>query len=618
MFGAPSALWLLAVLPLIVLLHMLRARRRDVPVSSILLWQRARQDLLAQMPVRRLERSLLLLLQLLTAAVVVLALARPQVTRPADGGAATVIVLDTSASMQATDVAPSRFDAARGGALAELEHGTGPVMVVEAGPRPRVASGFGPREIASATLMRLHPTDAPGRLDEAVAMALAQRLNGHAARVLVFTDRAIPAAPGVQYHIVGQTDRNVGIAGVRAERTGQSTVAVVQVHNAGHDVEQVPLTVSIDGRVVLHQIVRVPAGATVAVPVLVANEGILKASIAPNDSFAVDDTGYAVLGGPPVRVLVVGEQDRTLIEALRAAGAFVMPPHAFDAQALASSDVIVLNQTPPTELPPGNYLLVGTTGTNLPVASDGIIRTPEVLRWSHSHPVMRYVDLHELTIASALALQPQGGEVLAEAEVPLIWAHDAGGIRAVVVGFGLHESDLPVQVAFPILLRNILAWLTGAGAAYEAGDPLIVPAGPHPEALLTDPVGNSVVLPARGGKFVVPVLDRVGVYALQVGDRVRRFAVNPAPSTSEIAPVHRSASLAAAGSAGSAERHADLAPILLLVALVVLVVEWALWLRGRPRTALTRFRGAPPVPVFPRRSPPRPSVGAANPEAVQR
>src|SRR5207245_5389577 len=111
--GLPAALWLLAVLPVIVLLYMLRARRHDVPMSSVLLWQRARQDLLVHLPVRRLERSLLLVLQLLMAAVVVLALARPQVVLPAGGGLATVLVIDTSASMPVNDVAPSPCDAAR-------------------------------------------------------------------------------------------------------------------------------------------------------------------------------------------------------------------------------------------------------------------------------------------------------------------------------------------------------------------------------------------------------------------------------------------------------------------------------------------------------------------------
>src|SRR5439155_560029 len=122
-------------------------------------------------------------------------------------------------------------------------------------------------------------------------------------------------------------------------------------------------------------------------------------------------------------------------------------------------------------------------------------------------PVMRYVDLRDLTIASALALRPRGGEVLAEGEVPLIWAYDGAGIRAIVLGFGLPESDLPLQIAFPIFLNNALAWLSGTGGAFEAGDPLVVPAGPHPDAVLIDPAGNPTVLQARDGEFVGPALD---------------------------------------------------------------------------------------------------------------
>src|SRR3989454_5295823 len=140
--GLPGALWFLAVLPVIVLLYMLRARRQDVPISSVLLWQRARQDLLAHMPVRRLERSLLLLLQLLAASLVVLALARPQLVLPAASGLATALVMDTSASMQATDVVPSRFEAARAAALAEGARSDGPGMVVGAGPPPPAVTGF--------------------------------------------------------------------------------------------------------------------------------------------------------------------------------------------------------------------------------------------------------------------------------------------------------------------------------------------------------------------------------------------------------------------------------------------------------------------------------------------
>src|SRR5207237_891253 len=64
---------------------------------------------------RRPPLTLLLLLQLLVAALAAVALARP--ATPTDPPRHLALILDASASMQATDVAPSRFEAARTRAL---------------------------------------------------------------------------------------------------------------------------------------------------------------------------------------------------------------------------------------------------------------------------------------------------------------------------------------------------------------------------------------------------------------------------------------------------------------------------------------------------------------------
>ena len=112
-FITPLALLLgLLALP-IVLLYMLRLRRREMLVSSTMLWQKLLRDREANAPWQRLRRNLLLLLQLLILAALVFALARPFLPVPSVVTGNVVVLLDASASMQATDVEPSRFDAAR-------------------------------------------------------------------------------------------------------------------------------------------------------------------------------------------------------------------------------------------------------------------------------------------------------------------------------------------------------------------------------------------------------------------------------------------------------------------------------------------------------------------------
>ncbi|MBE2202467.1 MAG: VWA domain-containing protein, partial [Anaerolinea sp.] len=107
-----SLLFGLLALPIIIL-YMLRLRRRETLVSSTLLWQKLLRDREANAPWQKLRRNLLLLLQLLILAALALALARPFLPVPSVVSGSVVILLDGSASMTATDVAPTRFAAAK-------------------------------------------------------------------------------------------------------------------------------------------------------------------------------------------------------------------------------------------------------------------------------------------------------------------------------------------------------------------------------------------------------------------------------------------------------------------------------------------------------------------------
>src|SRR5688572_5368089 len=116
-FLAPAALFLASLAIPIIIFYMLKLRRQPARVSSLFLWQQVLEDRRANAPWQRLRRHLLLLLQLLILALLVMALARPYFTVQARVQGNVVLLLDASASMQATDVLPNRFEAARSAAL---------------------------------------------------------------------------------------------------------------------------------------------------------------------------------------------------------------------------------------------------------------------------------------------------------------------------------------------------------------------------------------------------------------------------------------------------------------------------------------------------------------------
>ena len=135
-FLAPQALWLLALLPVVVALHYLRARRRQRDVAALFLWRRAQANSARR---KRISPSWLLALQLMFIAAASVGVAGPRLTAAADDG--VIIVIDGSASMAAA----AEVDAAAGTRLSlavatARQHlaGRSSIALVRAGVVPRL------------------------------------------------------------------------------------------------------------------------------------------------------------------------------------------------------------------------------------------------------------------------------------------------------------------------------------------------------------------------------------------------------------------------------------------------------------------------------------------------
>src|SRR5438128_12663641 len=104
-FGAAAAL--------VVVFYILKLRRRAVAVPFSPRWQRILRDKEATSLFSKLKRLLSLLLQLALLALLVLALGDPRAAATLFKGRTLVVLVDASASMQATDGAPTRLASAK-------------------------------------------------------------------------------------------------------------------------------------------------------------------------------------------------------------------------------------------------------------------------------------------------------------------------------------------------------------------------------------------------------------------------------------------------------------------------------------------------------------------------
>ncbi|CAG0993725.1 hypothetical protein PHYC_02442 [Phycisphaerales bacterium] len=244
-------------IPALLILYFLKLRRRDVEVSTTLLWKKAIQDLQANAPFQKLRRNILLILQLLVLGGLLAALGQPQIKGQTVTGARHVILLDRSASMSAMDEEErgekvSRLDAAKKQAIALVESlregglfdkdKADQAMVIafdsQAEIRQQLTSD---KDALKRAIEAVTPTETPTAIEEAIRLAKAQQQKRKVEGVEVegltsdvpftmhiYSDGCIPdagkAAPGpedkVEFHRVGTSEAaNVAIVGMRAERS---------------------------------------------------------------------------------------------------------------------------------------------------------------------------------------------------------------------------------------------------------------------------------------------------------------------------------------------------------------------------------------------------------------
>jgi Ca-activated chloride channel family protein len=572
----PSGLWWLAAVPLVLLLYWLRPQRKDVVVPSVLLWRRSLGERSRRTLLRRLERDLLLWLQLGAVCVGALALARP--LRPLPAGAQDlVVVLDAGIRMQAQDVPPSRFEAARRAALERVASGAfGRVAVVLAARQPRVLQPLGPsRSAAAAALRAASPTDGPSDLGAAVRLATSLSPVGRAVEVHVFSDRHVG---GAHNHVFGGRLDDVAVVGVVASPAAQGMQRVaVRVRNDHPQARRVEVSVQVDGRPASRLPLWLPPGGEGTVRAVVPAGQLVEAAVPGGDPLPANDRFVAAgAAAPRPSVLLVGPREPFLEHGLRVLAGRVDRQAVPQPQAWSGYDVVVAHRVQLGSLPPGNYLLMGTTAADLPARLRGTVLAPEVVRQARTHPLLRFVDLGSVRVRRAWDLEVRGGEVLAEATAPVVWAYEDEGLRAVLVAFDLRDSDFGLRPAFPIFLANALDWLAGpAVRTVEAGVSVSLPSGVHRVARLFGPAGAQTVQ-ARGGRFLLPPFDRAGVYRLEAGALRRWWAVHPGPlevgGPAEVAKAE----------VRPAEQAAEWTPLLLAGFVALLGAEWWLFTRRRP------------------------------------
>jgi Ca-activated chloride channel homolog len=551
-FLSPLALGLFALAAPLLLLYFLKVRRRERSVSSLLLWEVAVRERQASTVFHRFQRDPLVILQLLGLLALSLALARPTATVVGRGARKVVVVLDTSASMKATDVGPSRLAAAKRAARALVDRlsAGAEVIVIEAGVSPRVTAPLSrDHSRASAAITAAQGHDVPSRLGEAVRTARALTADDPHAEIQVFTDGTHPPSEGndltdarVRWHGVGRRSDNVGITSFAIRKEYFSSFeyqAFLSLVNFSKTEKAFSLTLDLDGKTLAAKSLTLGPDVRRAMMVPFSNQGggVVTARLDVADDLVADDVAYAVLPPPrKIAVLLVTPGNLFLEKELRTDPQVSLALRTPDAYGggMEGFDVVVLDSVNPPRVGRGRYILVNSAPGDVPIQLLGRVERPSILDWDRGSPIMRNVDLAKVTVEDAVRMRPlAAGKALVESAAgPLVYALEEPDRKALFVGFDLFRTDLPLHVAFPLILSNALRWLHPAGLdqaslQLASGQPIVLPVehGVTSATVLT-PSGRRVSAQVVRGVLTFADTDEIGVYRILTVRGETRVAVN--------------------------------------------------------------------------------------------
>ncbi|MEN9579966.1 MAG: hypothetical protein RJA70_2975 [Pseudomonadota bacterium] len=610
--------------------YILRLRRRAVSVPFSPIWQRVLKDKEATHWFSQLKRWLSLLLQLLIVLLLVFALGDPRLSDKWFEGRNIVVLVDTSASMAASDVQPSRIEVGKK-QLTDLVNslsGTDRMLIAEMGAAPRAVSTMtsDTAELTRAS-QSIRTKDTRADFERGIRFALDSLRGLPKAEIVVISDGAAhqgdelsarflgdPALEHVTLRQlpVGSGGKNVAVTAfsVRRYPLDKSRYEVLlEVTNFQPEAAVVEITLIGDGETVdvtrlsLEPNERMPrsyhdlsgASRTLEARVALVGSEPVQPGVEPGapvvvDQLSKDDSGYALMPERRrVRVLLVTAGNRYIEAALlldEYLDVTVITPS--DALPRAEFDVSILDGVAPELRASHGARLYLNPPPGVPLAH----KSPQPIldfgfdSWDRKSPFLRWAAMGNVQVAKGFAFKPETADhVEGESDQgPILVSGKRDGQRFLATGFDPRDSDFVLRVGWPLFLLNAINTFasedTSYISSYRTGEVwnVPVPSGLNQVSLRT-PSGLEETVPVKDGNAVY-FGEYAGFYELRGpgGEVLSAFAANLIDAEeSQLKPAeelvvgHKTAEKVTVSSTGV---RLEVWLYLLLAACAISAIEW--------------------------------------------
>lgn len=505
-FLNPAGLWGLLGIPVLILIYIIKPKFQEKLVTSTFIWKLSQKYKKKSLP-WQITNLLLFFVQLLTIGAISLILARPVIVTE-DGAAEKIVILDASASMMVEGKNGSRFDLAKEqiADLADNMESYGKMTVILAGTESyilveRSDSERNIKEVVSQAECTY------GAADLSNAFGLAEEVlnENPEAQVYLYTDKQYEAGDGIKVVDVSEEAWNVAVCSMEVSKAeNRELVFSAELASYGKDTAAT-VVLYVDDVLADAQLV----GMLADIPTTVefSDLGIrqyetARVYVEAEDAISADNEYHLLEGRTQTyHVLLVSEEptfweaalmtfdtinvttvasfeeldkgeqylpDGTLIEEIPSNGYDLYVYDKFMPKTLPGDGAVWMIN--PEKVPKGVTFKLGDSVVSEAYMEMAPDTGSELFGTISKEVAVNEVYINEyLEISSALGFET----IYTCNDAPVILAGEADNVRAVIFAFDLSASNLPLRIAYPALIHNMVQYSLCPvleKTSYEVGD----------------------------------------------------------------------------------------------------------------------------------------------------
>ncbi|OYT40829.1 MAG: hypothetical protein B6U86_03505 [Candidatus Altiarchaeales archaeon ex4484_43] len=622
---------LLLVIP-IILIYLLKPKPRHIKFPTIMFITRIEKDKRFRLFPRRFIRDPLLIIQLLIVFLLVLAIANPffisQAEKRPMGN--IVFVIDSSASMQSTDIYPNRFSRAKELAKKILEDADpkSSFSIILAENIPIVVLKNSDRETTRTVLDRLTCADTPTNIGDSILFARDMLSDVKTNReIYVFSD--FSNSEGMDVELVSKlTSRdgidtklikisgggnNIGITDIDAKRflTNRNRFYLTfTLENFNSEEITVEGEILVDGNSIESIREKIPGRSTRLIHTeedISPESHLITVRIDNEDDLTIDNKAYAII--PEIKkynVLLITDDDSDIylehalksspdIKLTKAISPVIPEFDGFDTivQGEMNKELLLRGMYGDLRLyveEGGNLVVLACSDLGdigdpdlevlLPVKLEWIKNLESKIEIVKDHEILKDTVLEDIIVKRYFKCSAKNeSEVVAEvAGTPEIAYHKYGRGRVVYVGLNPNPSwsNFYYSSSMPIFWFQLIRWINRAETAttmynFKTGESLPV------KLTINITTPSNEILEGRN-----IILDETGIYKTEFPGNKEQIAVNLANEKESDIAGSIEVDTISAGSEIKREKidvEQDLYPYLLSIVLLLLIIELIYYIR---------------------------------------